>query len=134
MSLRIIKAGILDTIQDPGRNGYQHLGINPSGAMDRFAAETVNFIVGNNKNDAIIEMHFPASSFLFEEQVMIAIGGGDFSATVNGEIIPLWQPVIISKNCLLQFQKWKDGARCYLAIREKMNIPKWLNSYSTNLK
>lgn len=29
MSIRIIKAGILDTIQDQGRYGYRHLGINP---------------------------------------------------------------------------------------------------------
>ena len=32
MSMRIIKAGILDTVQDAGRYGYQHLGINPGGA------------------------------------------------------------------------------------------------------
>jgi antagonist of KipI len=34
----------------------------------------------------------------------------------------------------LQFQKWKHGARCYLAVREKLSIQKWLNSYSTNIK
>ena len=35
---------------------------------------------------------------------------------------------------MLQFQKWKQGARCYLAIREKLSIQKWLRSYSTNVK
>ncbi len=134
MSLRIIKAGVLDTIQDLGRYGFQHLGVNPGGAMDRFAAQAVNMLVGNNIGEPVIELHFPASIFLFEQETMIAIGGADFSATVNGENIPLWQPIIVAKNSILQFQKWKQGARCYLAIKEKLNIHKWLNSYSTNLK
>jgi len=134
MSLRIIKTGVLDTIQDLGRFGFQHLGINPGGAMDSFAAQSVNILVGNNSNEPVIELHFPASIFLFEQEAMIAITGADFSATINGESIPLWQPIIVAKNSLLQFQKWKQGARCYLAVREKLNIKRWLNSYSTNIK
>src|ERR1041384_2010028 len=103
MSLRIIKAGILDSFQDCGRWGYQHLGINPSGVMDVFAAEVVNMLVGNECSDAVVELHFPAASILFEEEALIALGGADLSATINGEEIELWQPVIVSKNCLLQF-------------------------------
>jgi len=134
MSLKNIKAGVLDTIQDLGRYGFQYLGINPGGAMDRFAAQVVNMLTGNDTDEAVIELHFPASIFLFEEEAMIAVGGADFSATINGEEIPLWQPVIVAKNSILQFEKWKKGARCYLAIKEKLDIPKWLGSYSTNLK
>lgn len=134
MSLKIIKAGILDTIQDGGRYGFQHLGINPGGAMDRFASQVVNMLVGNDIVEPVIETHFPSSIFLFEQEAMIAVGGADFSATINGDNIPPWQPVIIAKNSILQFEKWKSGARCYLAVKEKLNIPKWLNSYSTNLK
>jgi len=134
MSLKIIKAGILDSLQDPGRYGYQHLGVNPTGAMDGFAAQLVNILVGNDVEEAVIEMHFPASTFLFEQEAMIAIGGADFSATINGEEISLWHPIIVSGNSILQFKKWKKGARCYLSVREKLDVPKWLNSYSTNLK
>ncbi|MFI5185805.1 MAG: biotin-dependent carboxyltransferase family protein [Chitinophagales bacterium] len=134
MSLRVIKAGVLDTVQDLGRYGFQHLGINPGGAMDRFAAQTVNLLVGNHTREAVIEIHFPSSIFLFEQEAMIAVGGGDFSATINGEDIPIYQPMIVAKNSILQFQRWKQGARSYLAVKEKFNIPKWLNSYSTNLK
>jgi antagonist of KipI len=134
MSLKVIKAGVLDTIQDMGRYGFQRLGINPGGAMDHFAAQMANLLVGNNIEEAIIEIHFPGSTFLFEQETLIAIAGADFSATVNGEDIPVGQPVIVSKNSILQFQKWKQGVRCYLVIKEKFNIEKWLNSYSTNIK
>lgn len=134
MSLKIIKAGVLDTIQDLGRYGFQYLGINPGGAMDRFAAQVVNMLVGSEVSEPVVELHFPSSIFLFEQESMIAVGGADFSATINGEDIPVWQPVIIAKNSILQFEKWKKGARCYLAIREKLKIDKWLGSYSTNVK
>jgi antagonist of KipI len=134
MSLQIIKQGILDTIQDLGRYGYQHFGINPGGVMDFYSAQIVNTLVGNNKKDAVIEMHFPAPVILFQEETMIAIGGADFSATINNEKIPQWQPIIVGKNSLLQFHQWKTGARCYLAIREKLHIDQWLNSRSTNIK
>lgn len=125
---------MFDTIQDLGRFGFQHLGINPGGAMDRFAAQSVNMLVGNSIREPVIELHFPASIFLFECETMLAIGGADFSATLNGDDIPLWQPIIAAKNSILQFQKWKQGARCYLGVREKLDVQKWLNGYGTNVK
>ena len=64
MSIRIIKHGMADSIQDLGRYGYQHLGINPNGTMDFIAAQTANILVGNDLNEAVIECHFPASVFL----------------------------------------------------------------------
>src|SRR3954462_14174238 len=75
MNLRIIKAGLQDSVQDMGRFGWQHLGINRSGAMDRYAAALANFLVGNEEEEAVIEVHFPASTFFFEQPALIAIAG-----------------------------------------------------------
>jgi antagonist of KipI len=134
MNLRIIKAGILDTIQDQGRYKYQYLGINPGGAMDKLSAQVANFLVGNNGHQAIVELHFPASEFFFEQPALIAIGGANFSANVNGEEIPCLHPVLVSKYSILQFHGLQTGARAYLAVNGGFDIPKWLGSYSTNLK
>ena len=71
MSFKIIKAGVLYTIQDPGRYGFQYLGINPGGAMDRFAAEVVNMLTGNDTSEPVVELHFPSSIFLFEQETMM---------------------------------------------------------------
>ena len=134
MSLRIIKAGIADSLQDLGRFGWQRLGINPTGAMDKFAASLANVIVGNSPNVPVIEMHFPASVFLFQQPSMLALAGADFAATLNGEPLSLHQPVIINKNSVIQFQKPKKGARTYMAVHGGYEIPQWMNSGSTNLK
>jgi len=133
MNLKILKAGMLDSIQDPGRFGYQQFGINPNGAMDKYAATIANILVGNDINEAVIEMHFPALSIFFEQPTMIALSGADFSANINGKPIPLNHAVIVNKNTTLQFQSLKNKSRCYLAVKGGIKISKWLNSYSTNL-
>jgi antagonist of KipI len=134
MNLRIIKAGVLDTIQDAGRYRYQHLGINRGGYMDSFAAQLANMLAGNDRGEALIELHFPASSFFFEAPALIAITGADFTATINGDEIPGAHPVLVNKYSVLQFQRLEKGARAYLAIQGGLKLSSWLNSYSTNLK
>ncbi|HUR67130.1 MAG TPA: biotin-dependent carboxyltransferase family protein [Chitinophagaceae bacterium] len=134
MSVKIIKAGILDTIQDAGRFGYQHLGINPTGAMDIYAMQVANMLVGNDPKEAVIEMHFPAAAFLFTQPALIAISGADLTASINGEEIPHHHPIIVGRNDVLQFHKPVDGARAYLAIAGGIEIKEWMNSSSTHLK
>jgi antagonist of KipI len=134
MSLKIIKAGILDTIQDLGRSGYQHLGVNPGGAMDKFAMQVTNMLVGNQPGEATIEMHFPASVFMFTRPALFALGGADFSASINGEPVPNLHALIAGKNDVLQFHKPLNGARAYLAVGGGFVIDKWMNSCSTHLK
>ena len=48
MSLEIVKAGLHDSVQDEGRFGFQHLGVNPSGAMDRIAMKIANVMCGGD--------------------------------------------------------------------------------------
>lgn len=134
MSLRIIKNGILDTVQDTGRHGWQHLGINSGGAMDRFSAQLSNALLGKDLNAPVIEFHFPASQILFEKETVICICGADFSPVINEQPVPLHQPIAVNKKNILKFNKLQSGARCYVSVLNEMKISKWMNSYSTNLK
>ncbi len=134
MSVLVIKQGLLDTMQDAGRYGYQHLGINPCGAMDIVAATIANMLTGNNKDEAVIELHYPASSFLFEDDCMIALSGADFQATINNELIPVSTSVMVSNGSVLEFTQYRRRTRCYLAVHGGWDIDHWLNSYSTNIK
>jgi len=134
MSLKVFKAGILDSVQDLGRYGFQHLGINPGGVMDHFSAKVANILAGNPVNEAVIELHFPASIMIFQQTALIALSGADFSASISGENIPSNHPVLVKKNSILQFHHVKTGARVYLAVRGGLELPDWLGSRSTNLK
>ncbi len=134
MSVVIIKQGLLDTIQDAGRFGFQHLGINTSGSMDLIAASIANMLAANKRDAPVIELHFPASSFLFQQDCLIALSGADFNPVINDEPISMNTPVMISKEAVLKFIQLSKGSRCYFAIHGEWEIDLWLNSYSTNLK
>src|SRR5688572_12224364 len=134
MSLKVVKAGILDSIQDTGRFGYRRFGINPTGAMDIESCLRANRLLENNKEEAVIELHFPASTFLFEKQAHIVLTGADFSASIDHQFIPNEHPVFVPENSVLNFSQPRAGARCYLSVAGGFEIAKWLNSYSTHLK
>jgi antagonist of KipI len=134
MAFSIIKPGLLDTIQDMGRYGVGNWGINPGGAMDSYAAQVGNLLVGNDIQEAVLEIHFPGPQILFEQNTLIAITGADFSPMINDEFIPRWQPVVVRKNTVLHFPALVQGGRCYLSVHGGYCMNKWLNSYSTNLK
>jgi antagonist of KipI len=134
MSLVVIKPGVFSTIQDQGRSGFSKWGINPGGAIDRYASRIANALVGNPLESAVIEMHFPAGQMQFGESVLMCITGADFEPTIDGSPLPLWRPVIVPVNSVLSFKRKKSGERCYLAVRGGFQTSKWMGSFSTNVK
>ncbi len=134
MSLEVVKAGLHDSIQDIGRFGYQHLGINPSGAMDCIAMNIANALVGNDLNEAVIELCFPAAQLVFQEAAFISLSGANFNATLNGTSVPLHHLIRVPAGAILKFTKKLNGSFCYLAIRGGFQLEDWLGSRSTNTK
>jgi antagonist of KipI len=134
MGLEVIKAGIADSIQDDGRYGYQHLGVNPNGSMDVKAMQIANALVGNTLNEAVIELRFPASSFHFHKTAFIALSGANFLAILNGIKIPTHQAILVPAGSDLKFSKLISGSYGYLAIRGGFQLKSWLGSKSTNVK
>jgi antagonist of KipI len=134
MSFEILKAGMLDTVQDAGRRGYGKWGIGPGGAMDWYASYVANALVGNDDDAALVEMHFPAPHILFHGDTLVSITGAEMMPVLQGHQVPLWRPLIIKAGSVLTFGKRNKGARCYLAIRGGIAVASWLGSRSTNLK
>jgi antagonist of KipI len=134
MALKVLKAGVLDTIQDMGRYGYSHWGINPGGAMDTYATAISNALVGNEAHLPVLEMHFPGPQLLFEKPALIALCGANMNPQAVNRPLPMWQPVLVQKNTVIYFDQKIWGERTYLAIHGGFKIEPWLNSFSTNLK
>ena len=133
MSIRVIKKGLLDTIQDQGRYGYQHLGINPCGVMDHIAMRIANALAGNETDEPVLEIHFPAPVLLFETDAVIAISGADFGARFNSDnSTPINRCLAVKAGTQLYFQKQMRGARAYMAVHGGFQVEQWLNSASTH--
>lgn len=132
-SIRIRKQGIQDTLQDRGRYGYQHLGIPPGGAMDRLAFRLANALVGNAEETAALEMHYPAPEIEICCTQLLALGGADFGAEIEGMPLPLFQPFVVSAGATIRFTGKRSGSRLYLATQGGWITEKWLGSESTLL-
>lgn len=133
MSILVKKSGVLSTIQDLGRTKFRRFGINPNGVMDTTAARLINILLGNDENEAVLEMHFPAAQVLFEQAATFAVGGANFGAQLDSEPIENWRPYFAEQNQTLRFTNKISGNRAYLSIKNGLKIEKWLDSASTNL-
>ncbi|AEE50107.1 biotin-dependent carboxyltransferase family protein [Haliscomenobacter hydrossis] len=134
MSILVLNKGLQTTVQDLGRSGYAHFGINRSGAMDPLALQVGNFLVGNPGGTAALEMCFPAPALLFLEPALIALSGADFGAQIEGQNLPLLTPIWVDAGMELHFRHKQEGQYAYLSICGGLDILPWLNSSSTNLK
>ncbi|MBB6443593.1 5-oxoprolinase subunit C family protein [Bacillus benzoevorans] len=133
--IKIIKPGLLSTIQDMGRFGFQKYGVGSSGAMDLFSHRIANILTGNNENAPTIEMTLLGAEILFQEDSLIAICGGNLSpAITGGSLIPAWRPVLVKKGTVLHLRAAKQGCRTYLAVAGGFSVPKLMNSASTYLR
>ena len=128
MEVNILRAGMLTTVQDIGRQGHRAAGVPLSGAMDRFALRVANLLVGNPENTPGIEFTLAGPELVFAKDVIVAVGGGDFGA------LRPWQPALVRSGERLKFGHARRGCRGYLAVAGGLKIPPVLGSCSTFLR
>lgn len=118
MSIEVLKPGLLTTVQDLGRTGFQKYGVIVGGAMDTDSLRLANLLVGNSGDEAALEVTLmgPGPSLRFAETALIAVTGADFSLMIDDEEVPLWRPILIKEGSVLNFGMCKRGSRAYMAI------------------
>lgn len=134
MGIKVIKAGMLTTIQDLGRIGYRKDGVIESGAMDKDALLMGNLLLGNEETEAGLECTLSGPTLLFENEALIAITGADLSAEIDGAAVEMWRPILVAKGAVLSFGEALAGCRAYLTVQGGFDIPQVLGSYSTYLR
>ncbi len=132
MSIQITKTGIFTTLQDEGRLGYAQFGINRGGVMDWFSAKSLNILLENDENEAMLEMHFPAATFHFLAPTRFAITGADFSPKLNFKSIENNKTYLAKTGDILNFSSKIQGERAYFGIEGGFESSKWLASVSPN--
>jgi antagonist of KipI len=132
--IRILEPGLLTTVQDLGRVGYQKFGVSPSGAMDGFALIVANRLVGNPDHAAGLEITVQGPKLQFETSAVIALMGADLSATVNQTPLSLWTSVQVRSGDRLSVGPRRSGARAYLAVAGGIDVPLVLGSRATDLR
>jgi antagonist of KipI len=126
--IRVLKPGLLTTVQDLGRLGFAHLGVSPSGAADRFSLRLANLLVGNPENTAALECTLLGPLLQFDVRATIAITGSTISSG-----LPINQTLEVPAGQRLELGSLLSGARAYIAIRGGIAVPEVMNSASTLL-
>lgn len=129
--ITVIKPGLLTTVQDLGRPGYQQYGVVVGGALDGFSTRVANLILGNADSAAVLEMAQTGPELRFERETLVAWCGADFDARIGVESLPRDRPVRIAAGETLSFGFARTGLRAWLAVAGGVDVPLVLGSRST---
>jgi len=132
-AIEVIEPGAETTVQDyPGRLGYEHAGVPPSGPMDALALRLANRLAGNAESAAALEVAGAGPVLRFAGDAVIAITGADFGAKLDGAPAPLWRSIPVSAGSLLEMTAGPGaGYRAYVAVAGGIDVPEYLDSRST---
>jgi antagonist of KipI len=133
MSLRVLKPGVLTTVQDAGRYGLQHLGVVPGGAMDPVALALANGLVGNGSGEAVLEITLLGPELAVPAATLLALCGAQFEARIDGEPLPQHRPVLVENESRIAVGRARLGSRGYLAVAGGLRTQPVLGSRSTFL-
>src|SRR4029450_12023872 len=132
-ALVIDRPGMLTTVQDLGRRGFQALGVPVSGAMDPWSARLANRLVGDPDRFAVLEITLVGPRFTAERDARIAVAGGDFEVRIANEVSRVPFVSRVQKGVEVAFGGRARGARAYLAIDGGIATGAFLGSASTHL-
>jgi antagonist of KipI len=133
MSLKVLRPGVLATVQDLGRPGLQHLGIVAGGAMDAIAHRIANALVGNRAEAATLEIAVLGPELLLSGDALVALYGARFAATIDGLPLPHARPVLVRAGTRLRVGRAVAGCFGYLAVAGGLQVEPLLGSRSTYL-
>ncbi|MCQ9618018.1 biotin-dependent carboxyltransferase family protein [Paenalcaligenes niemegkensis] len=134
MSIDVIKPGLLSTFQDLGRRSFQHLGVPLNGVMDERAHRIANWLVGNDANEATLEITLLGPTLRFNTPAVMVVCGADLSPSINGEAIALNKVITIAAGSTLAFGARRAGLRAYLAVQGGFAIEPVMGSASTYVR
>jgi antagonist of KipI len=133
-ALFVVEPGLLTSVQDLGRFGYQRVGIPPSGPMDRTAFVVANRLVGNPDGAAALECTLKGPRLEVRQATAVAVTGAPMAFTINGQEAPAWTAVRVRAGDVLGFQMASAGCRAYLAVAGGIDVPLALGSRATYLR
>lgn len=132
-TLTIVRPGMLTTVQDLGRWGFQSRGVPVSGALDWYSHRLANSLLGNDPAMATLEVTLMGPHVRFDAETTFAVAGAEFRLTLDGAPIETNRAVDAGAGAILKFGERVSGARAYLAVAGGIAVPQVLGSRSTHV-
>ncbi|TCL02046.1 urea carboxylase [Sodalis ligni] len=132
-TLDVVSPGTLTSIQDfPGRTGYWHVGVPPSGPFDSRAFRLGNHLLGNGADAAGLEITLRGPVLRINHDCSLVITGADIEAALDGAALPMWRVCRVRAGQTLALGNvYGNGCRSYLLLAGGLRCPAYLGSRST---
>lgn len=108
-------------------------GVPRGGAMDVFALQALNAIVGNALDSAALEWALGGGTIRFQNDCVLAIGGAHARATLAGQTMPSFTTCHARAGDQLTVEQLTAGRFLYIAFSGGIDVPLVLGSRSTYL-
>lgn len=132
MSVYVVDAGALTTVQDLGRPGHAHLGVPRAGALDAPAAALANRLVGNPVSSAVLETTLTGVTLRSVEAHWVAVTGASCEVAVDGAGVAFSEAVFVPPGAVLEVGPARSGVRTYVALAGGIAVPPVLGSRATD--
>jgi biotin-dependent carboxylase-like uncharacterized protein len=141
-ALRVLAPGLLTTVQDLGRPGYQSRGIPVSGALDPVGLHAANVLVGNPPETGAREIAYVGPTLVAEaDEVRLSFAGADAPIEIladetasSGQRIDSMRSVRLRRGEVVRIGSLTGGAILYVAVEGGFAIEPVLGSVSTYLR
>ncbi len=130
--IRVLEAGPLTTVQDRGRHGLAHLGVPRGGALDAPAAALANRLLGNEPDDAVLEVLLGPFAARLGTGAWVCVTGAPCPVLVAGRPVAHGPPGWVPAGGELRTGVPEEGVRSYLAVAGGIAVEPVLGSRSTD--
>ncbi|MGM3159683.1 urea carboxylase [Dickeya undicola] len=132
-TLDVLSGGTLTTVQDaPGRTGYWHVGVPPSGPFDSRSFRLGNQLLGNAPDTAGLEITLRGPTLRFNRDCAFVITGAAIDARLDDVPLIGWQTHHARAGQTLTLGDIQGaGCRSYLLLAGGLACPTYLGSRST---
>ena len=141
MPFTVEKPGMLTLVQDLGRWGHQFRGLTVSGPMDQFSLRMGNVMLGNDENDAALEITLFGLEIIFRDERRVVLAGADLVMNIDGAPAASWTVHSVAPGSRLAitslpkffggFSGSGGGCRAYLCVSGGIDVPVVMGSRST---
>jgi biotin-dependent carboxylase-like uncharacterized protein len=141
-ALHILRPGMLTTVQDLGRAGYQSLGIPVGGALDQMALRAANALVGNAPGAGALEALYVGPTIEVDaDEVRLAFAGAQATIEVlanataaSGTPVETMRSVLLHRGETVRIGSFARGAVLYIAVEGGFDIAPTFGSVATDIR
>lgn len=133
LAIDVLDGGIETLVVDwPGRTGYWHVGVPPSGPFDDRSFRAANAALGNPENAAGLEITVRGPILQFPCATTACLTGAEMNATLDGQSVARGAAFPIQAGQTLRIGEAKGpGLRGYLCVRGGIDAALYLGSRTT---